>query len=105
MKYLVRLNFKAVNPLTGAVDPKRLWEVEQCKDKDNPSVSWHCESVVVGGKPIEQLIDKVRFVRNSVEASIKKQKLPEIEFYGIVYRDGQTGAIVIDSRKADASGH
>lgn len=45
MRYIVRLNKKAVNPLTRQLDPKRLWEVEQLADKDSERVVWHAEAV------------------------------------------------------------
>ena len=55
MKYLVRLNPKALNPLTGKIIPGRLWEVEQCADKDSEKVIWHCADVRVNKTPIREL--------------------------------------------------
>lgn len=55
MKYLVRLNPRAYNPLTNKVDPSRLWEVEQCADKDSERVIWHCADVRVNTMPIRDL--------------------------------------------------
>lgn len=55
MKYLVRLNPKAYNPVTGKVIAARLWEVEQCADKDSEKVIWHCHDVRINGQSIREL--------------------------------------------------
>lgn len=55
MKYLVRLNPKAFNPITQKVIVARLWEVEQCSNKDSEKVIWHCANVRVDGQEIREL--------------------------------------------------
>jgi hypothetical protein len=92
VKYIVRLNPKARNPLTGKIEAKRLWEIEQCADKDSGTVKWHCAEVRIGEKYIREF-----FV-------LPKQGDPPFEktCYGICYR-GQDNAIVIDEREHDVS--
>jgi hypothetical protein len=55
MRYLVRINPKALNPLTGKIIPGRIWEVEQCADKDSEKVIWHCADVRINKTPIREL--------------------------------------------------
>lgn len=54
MNYIVRLNPKALNPITRKVDPKHLWEVEQEASKDSEKVIWHCEDLRIGDRPIRE---------------------------------------------------
>jgi hypothetical protein len=89
MKYLVRLNPKALNPLTGKIIPGRLWEVEQCADKDSEKVIWHCADVRVDATPIRELF----------------QLLPGIPwegaYFGICIR-GQDDVVEIHTKKVIA---
>lgn len=55
MKYIVRINPKAFNPLTKKVIVDRLWEVEQCSNRDSARVLWHCRDVRIDAKPIQEL--------------------------------------------------
>lgn len=55
MKYVVRLNTKAYNPLTGKLVASRLWEVEQCANRDSEKVIWHCADVRINQKPIREI--------------------------------------------------
>lgn len=79
-KYRVRLNPKNFNPLTGKAGALP-WEVEQVADKDSPRVIWHCASVCIGHTPVT--LGGNDFV----------------EFYGVIFTDGRTNAIVIQERK------
>ena len=53
MRYIIRLNKRAINPLTQQLNPKLRWEVEQRADKDSEKVVWHCEDVRIGDKPVQ----------------------------------------------------
>ena len=77
MKYQVRINPRAVNPLTKAIDESRIWEVEQCRTKDSERVKWHCADVKVDGEPITKIF---KFPK-------KGEPPTEMEFYGIITRD------------------
>jgi hypothetical protein len=55
MKYVVRLNVRAFNPVTRKIDARRMWEVEQCKTNDSPGVKWQCANVLLNGKSINEL--------------------------------------------------
>ena len=55
MKYIVRLNPRAFNPITKKVIPERLWEVEQCANRDSEKVIWHCADVRINSTPINQI--------------------------------------------------
>lgn len=94
MKYTVRLNPKAVNPLTHKIDVSRIWEVEQCADRDSERIKWHCAEVQINDMPINKFFYTT------------KPGEPAWEFttYGIAVR-GQDNAIVIRTGKHDASGH
>jgi hypothetical protein len=83
VKYLVRANPKAYNPITRKVDLSRFWEVEQCADRDSEKVIWHCAAVRVGNEVIHDIPP------DSV-----------LEFYGVVVR-GADDAIVILEGKHD----
>ena len=106
MKYTVRLNVKAWNPLTSKVDTRRLWEVEQAANKDSAKIAWHCANVVIrhyDGKevPITELFAAARLLQTR-EPKVPGQKKPPIEFtyWGIVMR-GQDDAIVIQEGQHD----
>ena len=94
MKYIVRINPGAYNLLTKRIDAKRIWEVEQCANKDSERVIWHCADVRIDDKPIYQL-----FVRPK-----EGEKPWQLECWGICAR-GQDNAIEIKSGKSDASGN
>lgn len=55
MKYVVRLNPRAFNPLTRQVIKNKLWEIEQCADKDNEKIVWHCANVKINDTYINQI--------------------------------------------------
>jgi hypothetical protein len=55
VKYTLRLNPKAFNPITRKIIPERLWEVEQCATRDSDKVIWHCADIRVDGTPIRQM--------------------------------------------------
>jgi hypothetical protein len=90
VKYIVRLNQRAYNPLTSKVDPKRVWEIEQCADRDSEKVIWHCAEVRIGEK----------FIRELFVLPKKGEKATELTFWGIC-TIGQDNAFVIDERKHD----
>jgi len=100
MKYIVRLNPKAFNPLTRKVIAGRLWEVEQCKTVgkdgrlDSEKVIWHCADVRIDSRNIGQ------------EFKLPKdgEKPWEMEVYGICLR-GQDDVVEIRTGKKDASGN
>lgn len=98
MKYIVRLNARAVNPITGKVIAARLWEVEQCSNKDSEKVIWHCADVKIGDQDIRQVLgqrtvldeEKILAALRSPGTGVKF----ELAFEGIVIR-GQDNAIEI----------
>lgn len=92
MKYIVRLNPRARNPLTRKIDVSRVWEVEQLADKDSERVIWHCSEIRVGDRPIREL-----FVLPK-----PGEKATEMEFTGICFR-GQDNAIVIQEGAHDVA--
>ena len=94
VRYLVRINPRAWNPITQKVDTAHVWEVEQCKTKDSAKVKWHCAAVSVNGAPIRE------FFR------IPKQGEPpwEFECYGICLR-GQDDTIELHTGPKEASGN
>ena len=94
MKYIVRLNPRAVDPLTRKVIPERLWEVEQCANKDSEKVRWHCAEVRVDDKMIQTLFTLPG----------KEEKPWEAEFFGICVR-GQDNAVEIKTGAHDVSGN
>jgi len=98
MKYLVRLNPKALNPLTKKVEPSRVWEIEQCADKDSEKYIWHCGAVTINAQPIH------RYITALCEAKGPDFILPkEFEFHGIATR-GQDNSIVIhEGRRHDVN--
>ena len=90
MKYLVRLNKRAFNPVTKRVVPGRVWEVEQAANRDSEKVIWHCGDVRIDGVPVRDLFDLT----------------PEWEHvcFGICVR-GQDDAIEIWTGPHDVSGN
>ena len=91
MKYIVRLNKHALNPLTNKVMKSRLWEVEQCADKDSEKVIWHCADVRIGLKHIREIF---AIPKDGSAFSV------ELVYHGICTR-GSDDALVIDERKQD----
>ncbi len=94
MRYLVRLNPNAINPLTMKVRADRLWEVEQAGSRDSESVIWHCADVKIDGQHVRELFQLPK----------PGEKPWEIERYGVCTR-GQDNAIEIRTGSPDASGN
>jgi hypothetical protein len=94
MKYLVRLNPKAFNPITRKIIAARLWEVEQCANKDSEKVIWHCAEVRIDSTPVRTLYTLPK----------QEEKPWEAEYFGICVR-GQDNAIEIHTGARDASGN
>ncbi len=94
MRYLVRLNPRAINALTLKINPKLLWEVEQASSRDSETVVWHCADVKVDG----------RHIREVFELPKQGEKPWQMEYYGVCTR-GQDDAIEIKTGPKDASGN
>ena len=100
MKYLVRLNPKAYNPLTRKVIPERLWEIEQCKSVgkgggvDSEPVIWHCADIRIDKTPIRELFELPKLG----EAPWQR------EYFGICVR-GQDNVVEIKTGAQDVSGN
>lgn len=94
MKYLIRLNPKAYNPITRKVNAARLWEIEQCANRDSERVIWHCEDIRIDQTPIRELY------------TISKEGEPvwEKTFFGICVR-GQDNVVEIKTGPQDVSGN
>ena len=93
MRYLVRLNPKAFNPITRKVIAERLWEVEQCANKDSEKVIWHAREVRINGVSVRQFFT----------LSKDGEKPWEREYFGTCARD-YDDAIEIRTTSRDASG-
>jgi hypothetical protein len=100
VKYIIRLNMKAYNPITGKVDPKRVWEVEQAATKDSAKCVWHCAEVTIRRGSVDTPIRDIIKQRFEDKPESGKVKLVEFEYWGVVFR-GQDDAIVIHERGAD----
>jgi hypothetical protein len=94
MKYIIRLNPRAFNPITRKVIASRLWEVEQCATRDSEKVIWHCAEVRIDDKMIQTLYTLPG----------KEDKPWEATYFGICVR-GQDNAIEIHTGRQDASGN
>lgn len=94
MKYIVRLNPKAFNPLTRKIIAERLWEVEQCATRDSEVVKWHCADVRIDKTPIRELF---RIPESGTEPWSH-------ECFGICVR-GMDDVIEIKTGPCDASGN
>ena len=94
MRYLVRLNVRAFNPITQKLDLSRVWEIEQCKTRDSGRIIWHGAEVNVNGSPIREFF------------TVPKKGDPawEFECYGICVR-GQDNALELHTTPKDASGN
>lgn len=94
MKYIVRLNPKAFNPLTRKIIAERLWEVEQCSTRDSEAVKWHCADVRINSTPIRELF-KIPAAGEEPWQHI---------CFGVCLR-GMDDVVEIRTRPADASGN
>ena len=94
MRYIIRLNAKAFNPITQKVDMKRVWEIEQCASRDSEAVTWHDGNVRIDGEPIG-----ARF-----KAPGPGEPAWRFECYGICVRS-QDNAFDILTGPHDASGN
>ena len=100
MKYIIRLNPKAFNPLIREVIAERLWEVEQCAwrgrdgNQDSEKVIWHCADVRIDSTPIRELYKPLNL----------GEKVWEWGGSGICVR-GQDNVIEIKTGSQDASGN
>ena len=94
MRYLLRLNPKAFNPLTGKVIAARLWEIEQTGNRDSESVVWHAADVRIDSTHVRELFQMPK----------EGEKPWQIERFGTCVR-GQDNAIVILTGPADDSGN
>lgn len=100
LKYFIRLNPKAINPLTMRVNAKLLWEVEQAEHLgsngrlDSEAVLWHCADV---------RIDDIH-VREFFQLPKPGEPPWQIERFGVCVR-AQDNAIVILTGPSDASGN
>lgn len=92
MRYTVRLNPRAYNPITRRNEESRRWEVVQEEIKggtghDSESVIWHSAEVRVDGAPVQALFDAAKAPK-------------ELKFHGVVFRAADN-AIEITTRTAD----
>jgi hypothetical protein len=100
MKYIVRLNPRAFNPLTHKVSAHILWEVEQCEKiggngrMDSEKVIWHCADVRIDG----------RHVREFFQLPKEGEKLWQYDCFGVCTR-GQDNAIEIRTEAPNVSGN
>ncbi len=100
MRYLVRLNPRAFNPLTKKLIAERLWEIEQCEmiggngQIDSGKYTTHCADVRIDSTPICQLFTLPK----------PGEKPWEKEFFGICVR-GQDNVVEIRTGRHDVSGH
>ena len=94
MRYTVRLNPRAYNPITRRNEESRRWEVVQEEIKggtghDSESVIWHCADVTVNGVPIQTVFGRER----GCDGELPK----ELSFRGVAFR-GADNAIAITER-------
>ena len=94
MKYIIRINPRAYNPVTNKVIAERLWEIEQVANKDSEKVVWHCADIRVDDTPIRELF----------KLAGEGEKPWQHECFGICVR-GQDNAIEIHTGAADVSGN
>jgi hypothetical protein len=109
MRYLIRLNPRVLNPLTGRVDAKHLWEVEQCEKiggngrTDSPAIIWRCANVKIDGKPVDQLAPLEAY-RALAKPQAIGEKRWQLEVWGICSR-GADDAIEIRITTREVSGN
>lgn len=94
MKYIVRLNQKAFDPVTRKVNADRLWEIEQKATKDSEKVIWHCADIRIDQTPIREIFTMPQ----------EGQPLWQTEYFGICVR-GQDNVVEIHTGDRDASGN
>lgn len=94
MRYLLRLNQKAYNPITRQVIAARLWEVEQCSTRDSEKVIWHAADVRINKQHVRELYQLPK----------EGEKPWQVEVWGVCTR-GQDNAIEIQIGSRDASGN
>ena len=94
MRYLIRLNPRAFNPITRKVIADKVWEIEQCATKDSGKIVWHCADVRIDATPIRELY----------KLPTEGEKPWEAEYFGFCVR-GQDNAIEIHTGRQDASGN
>ena len=94
MRYIIRLNPKAFNPITRKVIAARLWEIEQCATRDSEKVIWHCADVRIDKTPIRTL-----YTLPGAES-----KPWEAEYFGICVR-GQDNVVEIHTGAPNVSGN
>jgi hypothetical protein len=94
MKYIIRLNTRAFNPITRKVIAERVWEVEQTATKDSEKCVWHGHEVRINQTPIRELY---RLPKEGEQAW-------EMVCWGICVR-GLDDAIEIKTGLHDASGN
>jgi hypothetical protein len=100
VRYLIRLNPRAFNPLTRKVIAERLWEVEQCElfGHDglvkSAKVIWHCADVRIDKQNISQFFELPK----------EGEKPWQYECFGVCLR-AFDDAIEIRTGAADASGN
>ncbi len=100
MRYLIRLNPRAFNPLTRKVIAARLWEVEQCEIfghdgvVKSAKVIWHCADVRIDKQNISAFF------------TLPKEGEPTwyLERFGVCVR-GQDDVVEIRTGDRDASGN
>jgi len=94
VKYIVRLNPHAINPITRKVIESRVWEIEQCANKDSEKGIWHCADVRVDSKPVRELFQP---------PSDGKEPW-SLEIFGTCAR-GHDDVVEIHTTPCDASGN
>lgn len=93
MKYLVRINPRAVNPLTKAIDATRVWEVEQAATRDSEKVKWHCADVNIDGASVTKIF---KFPK-------KGEPPAQMEFYGVVVRGADDAIQILTKGRHEVS--
>jgi hypothetical protein len=109
MKYLIRLNPRAVNPLTRKVIVGKLWEVEQTEKiggngrVDSPAVIWHCGDIRIDGESIQSLAPLEAY-RELTQPAVPGTARWVLETWGVCSR-GADDAIEIRTSKPSVSGN
>jgi hypothetical protein len=109
MRYLIRLNPRAFNPLTQKVIASRLWEIEQCEKTggnglvDSKQVIWHAANVRIDKQKLEDLVPLAAYRDFAQPAKIGEKKW-ELEVWGVCTR-GQDDAVEIRTGEKDVSGN
>lgn len=109
MKYLIRLNPRAVNPLTRKVAASKLWEVEQCEKIggngriDSPAVIWQCGDIRIDGESIQSLAPLEAY-RELAQPAVAGAVRWALETWGVCSR-GADDAIEIRTTNPEVSGN